>query len=127
MVSNVLDVGCPSLVVTNIVSQYEELDLAESGTCLYTIQDGYLATYDPEAGNGYICHDKFGWCYVGYYPWVWSWDENEWVYFYNAGLSAFELPDNTWWVWTESKGWCWIAEHALPWCWSTQLNDWTTW
>jgi len=124
-----IDIGAPSLIVTKCTNYSGDY---EGGVLIYDINEGQYSEeedpptvydYDSSLGDHWIDNPAFGWCYVEYYPWVWVDERQEWSYFMNAGTSAFDLPDNTWWIWGASTGWYWTAQNC-DWIYNCTTSAW---
>lgn len=81
--------------------------------------------YDYELGTGWIYHRKgisgdleprfaecFGWIYIKSYPWVYSFSNESWRYFVDAGISGHA---NAWYFYEEGLGWMWTTRSIYPW------------
>jgi hypothetical protein len=120
--SNVVDFGCPAIMVTKVTNTYVAADLPDEDL-IYSSHGDPVRAYDYSVGDGWINSETFGWCWVGQYPWVWICNDGEWVYMSSTG--PIELNDrvgNSWWMWSEDSGWYWAAPDITSWQWN--IDEW---
>jgi hypothetical protein len=125
--SEEIDFGCPAIKVTKVISQYaiSELGLTHADRIYSCVEGDETRPYDDTIGDGWVNHSFYGWCWVGSYPWVYVWNYHQWVYMSSDG--PVQIDDdiaNSWWIWTEDRGWYWTAPEISLWQWSCDDNAW---